>query len=343
MVCFSRAWFVFPFSLLQIANNNEVGIGHLGALLGLLELLLGLAELGQVQGGDLLGLLDLLLVGLDLLLELIGQIGHAVLVLLVLVLGELELLHLAVGALEGLDSLAGLDLGGPELCLELSDSQLELAQGVLAFLHGATFGIGQPALHLDQLGLEVLLGRHQAGGVILLGAELISQPGGVNHGLLGLLLGILGSQQHTVNLGLDGVDGALQVALHGGVAGVDGLHLSHSQPGVSNLLGQLAVCSLRRVQKCARLLHLPIEGLCLPLGDANLFADLLSGSGLVLESLDGVPELLLVSLQSLQTLSIGLVSLVKTNLQLVDVTLELLLDPQGLSLGLLLSLKRNIE
>merc|ERR1719205_302473 len=343
MVCFSRAWFVFPFSLLQIANNNEVGIGHLGALLGLLELLLGLAELGQVQGGDLLGLLDLLLVGLDLLLELIGQIGHAVLVLLVLVLGELELLHLAGGALEGLDSLAGLDLGGPELCLELSDSQLELAQGVLAFLHGATFGIGQPALHLDQLGLEVLLGGHQAGGVILLGAELVSQPCGVNHGLLGLLLSVLGGQQHAVNLSLDGADGVLQVALHGGVAGVDGLHLGDGHPGVGDLLGQLPIGPLGGVQEGARLLHLPIESIGLPLSDSNLLADLLSGSGLILESLDGVPELLLVSLQSLETLSISLVGLVQTNLQLVDVTLKLLLDPQGLGLGLLLSLKRNVE
>ena len=35
-------------------------------LLGLLELLLGLPELGEVEGGDLLGLLNLLLVGLHL-------------------------------------------------------------------------------------------------------------------------------------------------------------------------------------------------------------------------------------------------------------------------------------
>ena len=41
-----------------------------GPLLRLLKLLLGLPELGQVEGGDLLGLLDLLLVGLDLGLQL---------------------------------------------------------------------------------------------------------------------------------------------------------------------------------------------------------------------------------------------------------------------------------
>ena len=76
--------------------------GELGALLSLLELLLGLAELGQVEGGDLLGLLDLLLVGLDLGLQLGGQVGHPVLVLLVLTGGEGELLALALSALVSL-------------------------------------------------------------------------------------------------------------------------------------------------------------------------------------------------------------------------------------------------
>merc|ERR1719292_99720 len=66
--------------------------GKLGALLDLLQLLLGLPELGQVEGGDLLGLLDLLLVDLDLGLQLGGQVGHPVLVLLVLLNLEGKLL-----------------------------------------------------------------------------------------------------------------------------------------------------------------------------------------------------------------------------------------------------------
>ena len=42
------------------------GLSEPGTVLSLLQLLLGLPELGQVEGGDLLGLLDLLLVGLHL-------------------------------------------------------------------------------------------------------------------------------------------------------------------------------------------------------------------------------------------------------------------------------------
>merc|ERR1711971_639886 len=77
--------------------------GELGALLGLLKLLLGLAELGQVEGGNLLSLL---------VLQLVGELGHAVLVLLVLTTGKGELLGLALSSLEGLGCLTSAGLGG---------------------------------------------------------------------------------------------------------------------------------------------------------------------------------------------------------------------------------------
>merc|ERR1712173_147362 len=86
----------------DLKRGVESSLGHLGTVLGLLQLLLSLAELGQVEGGDLLGLLPMLLVGLDLALQLAGQVRHAVLVLPVLVTLELELLDLAVGLLVSL-------------------------------------------------------------------------------------------------------------------------------------------------------------------------------------------------------------------------------------------------
>lgn len=66
----------------------ELGDGLFGEvcpLLGLLKLLLRLAELGKVQRSDLLRFLDLPLVRLDLLLELVDQVLHALVVLTVLV------------------------------------------------------------------------------------------------------------------------------------------------------------------------------------------------------------------------------------------------------------------
>ena len=53
-----------------LSSKSDLGLGKPGPLLGLLQLLLSLPELGQVEGGDLLRLLDLLLVRLDLRLQL---------------------------------------------------------------------------------------------------------------------------------------------------------------------------------------------------------------------------------------------------------------------------------
>ena len=64
--------------------------------LGLLQFLLGLPKLGQVEGGDLLGLLNLLLVGLDLALQLVNETLHPLVVLPVLVLLVAQLLDLAL-------------------------------------------------------------------------------------------------------------------------------------------------------------------------------------------------------------------------------------------------------
>ncbi|MPC30615.1 hypothetical protein E2C01_023882 [Portunus trituberculatus] len=68
----------------QVSALLDLAI-RLCASFGFLEFLLGLAELSQVEGGDLLSLLDLPLVGLDLLLKSIDKVLHPFVVLLVLV------------------------------------------------------------------------------------------------------------------------------------------------------------------------------------------------------------------------------------------------------------------
>ena len=59
---------------------------EVGALSAAGKVGLHLPELGQVEGGDLLRLLDLLLVGLDLALQLVDETLHPLVVLPVLVL-----------------------------------------------------------------------------------------------------------------------------------------------------------------------------------------------------------------------------------------------------------------
>merc|ERR1711999_1741 len=142
---------------LMASRNSLEDHGELGSLLGLLQLLLRLAELGQVEGSNLLGLLDLLLVGLDLALKLEGQLRHAVLVLLVLTLGEGQLLGLALSPLEGLGGLTSAALGGGQLSLQLADLALQLGHGSLASLQSSVLSIGQTSLELSQsVGQRVL-------------------------------------------------------------------------------------------------------------------------------------------------------------------------------------------
>ena len=64
----------------------------------LFKLLLSLSKLGQVEGSNLLSILNLLLVGPGLVLQLLDQLIQPLKVLLLLLTGELELLDLPVSS-----------------------------------------------------------------------------------------------------------------------------------------------------------------------------------------------------------------------------------------------------
>merc|ERR1719283_289333 len=97
--------------------------------------------------------------------------------------------------------------------------------------------VSQTTLELCQFVSKRLLGRSLSSGMILLSTEFVSQTGSINHRLLRLLLGILGSLKHGINLSLDGVDGALQSTL--------GSHVT----AISDLKIQLALSTVSAVQK----------------------------------------------------------------------------------------------
>merc|ERR1719322_2113417 len=327
----------------QILSSMESILSHSGSVLGLLKLLLGLAELGQVEGSDLLSLLNLLLVGLDLRLELGGKVGHAVLVLSVLIILELEFLDLALSSLVRLHVLSSLGLDIAKLNLEFTDASLELGHGRLATTHGSVIGISKTVLKFSKLGLKSSLALTEAGGVVLLRSELISKSGGINHGLLGLLLGVLGLVQEVVNLSLHGVQRSLNTSLVSGSSRVDGVHLVDSIASITKLSLSLSLASLSRVKESSGLLDLSLESIGTSVREAGLLRHLLAETtGLLVLAL-GLTELSLVSLDGLESLVVGLVGVVQGDLKLVDVRLKLLLDCQTLSLGTLLRLQGSLE
>merc|ERR1719158_56030 len=302
---------------------------------------MSLAELGQVEGSNLFSLLDLLLVGLDLHLQLAGQLRHAVLVLLVLTLGKGKFLGLALGSLVSLGGLSSARLGGGKLGLELTDLALQLGHGGLAGLQGNILGIRETSLKFSKSVGERVLTSSKSSNMFLFSTELISKTSSINHGLLGLVLSILGSNKHTINLSLEGVDGGLKLTLASHVTGIDGLHVVDSGSGVSNVILELSDGTVGSIKKSLGLLNLSREGSSLALRDTNLLSNLGSGASLILEGLDGLTELSLVALDGLQSLRVGLVGVVETNLKFIDLSLKLLLDAETLTLGSLLSLNRS--
>merc|ERR1712137_121089 len=118
-------------------------------LLGVFQLMLHLAVLGEIHGGDLLGLLDLALVGLDLGLELLNEILHALHVLAVFLGLEGEFLESSVGLAEVLGGLLVAALFGIELGLEFADAGLELGDDALASLEGGGLSLLEASLELS--------------------------------------------------------------------------------------------------------------------------------------------------------------------------------------------------
>ena len=183
-------------------HSGQGLLAHVGSLLGHPEGGLHLAVLGQVEGGDLLGLLDLLLVGLDLALHLVNQSLHALVVLLVLVRSKRELLDGPLRLPEILLSIAQPAGLGIHLGLQLPDAGLHLVHGLLSALQSVHLGLVHSGLQVLDLGLHHLLVPFELGGEVLLGAELLGQPGSVNHGAASLLLGQSGLVSHLVKISL---------------------------------------------------------------------------------------------------------------------------------------------
>lgn len=341
-------------------------LSQIGTLLSLLELLLGLAEFGQVEGGDFLGFLDLPLVCLDLLLQLVNQILHAFVVLAVLLRLEAQLLDATLGLAQVLLGIGVSSLFAIQFVLQLADALLQLLDSLLATLKGVGLGLIQTDLQfLDLLfkGLpQFLLGL----GMILLGAQLIGKTGGINHSLLGLLLGVLGFVEELIQVGVQSLELRLQFPLGSGDGSVLGGNFVQLFVGIGKLLLGLATAAVGLLQQSAGLLEFVLQSVGTTLRDTQLFTGIVTGTLLFLKGGLDVLELLLVALDVLLGLGVSLidgeedrllglreecgggwltylVGMIQSNLQLVDVGFQLLLHAQRLSLALGFGLKGGLH
>merc|ERR1712020_727609 len=216
-----------------LSEGLLVGVGALG---GIRDAVLGLPVLGQGEGGDLLGLLNLLLVGLDFALQLVNESLHPLVVLPVLVLLVAQLLDLALGLAHVLLGISHAPVLGAQLRLKLTDAGGHLGHGLLATLESLGLGLIDTGLHVLDLSIQKLALPLKTLSGVLLSTELISQSGGVNHGTLGLLLAESSLSSHLVKVA--GESGHLRLDFH--LGGLDSLVLAslvtQSLIGVSKLL-----------------------------------------------------------------------------------------------------------
>merc|ERR1712168_1622150 len=302
-----------------------------------------LAVLGQVEGGDLLGLLNLLLVGLHLALQLVNQGLHSLVVLAILIGSKAQLLDGPLGLAEVLGDVSVAPGLSVQLGLELTDAGLHLDHGLPASLQGVDLGLIGTSGGVLALGLQQLLVLLQVHGELLLTAELIGKTGSVHHSAGGLVLGQPRLVGHLVQVAVQLAELALPMPLGGGDGLVGVGQVSQGLVGVSELLLSSTTLMISSFEESTGLLKAvgnsssPAVGGDLSIGSSRL------GSGLLVNLDLGIAHLLGVLLDGGLGLGVASNGVLEGQTKVGSISLKLLLHPESLSLALGLSLEGNLH
>merc|ERR1719422_2955061 len=302
-----------------------------------------LAVLGQVEGSNFLGLLNLLLVGLDLALELVNQSLHALVVLLVLVTSEGQLLDGPLSLAEVLQNVSVASALGVKLRLQLTDAGFHLDHGLPASLEGVDLGLVSTGAGVLALGLQQLLVLLEGHGQLLLASELISKTSSINHSSGGLLLGQSGLVGHLIKITLELVVLRLQLPSGSSNGLVDIGEVSEVLVGVSQLLLGSTSLSVGSLQQGAGLLEAVLHGGGLAVGrDLGVGRGGL-GLGLGVNLDLGISDLELVLLDGVLGLGTAGNGVLQSKSEVTRVGLQLLLHSKSLGLTLSLGLKGRLH
>merc|ERR1719433_1100154 len=314
-----------------------------GACLSISKCSSNLAVLGKVEGGNLLSLLNLLLVGLNLALELVNQSLHPLVVLPVLVSSEGQLLDGPLGlakVLVDISEAPGLSI---QFRLELTDAGLHLDHGLPASLQGVDLGLISSGGGVLALGLKQLLVLLQVHGELLFATELISKAGSIHHGTGGLVLRHLGLIGHLVEVRIELSQLNFQLPLGGGDGLVDIGQVGKSLVGVSQFLLRSATLAVSGLQKGTSLLQAVLHGSCPPVASNLGVSSSRLGHGLFVDLGLSITHLEGVLLDGGLGLGVACNGVLKSQAKVGSVSLKLLLHPESLSLALGLSLKGSLH
>merc|ERR1719288_200445 len=302
-----------------------------------------LAVLGQVEGSNFLGLLNLLLVGLDLALELVNQALHALVVLLVLVSSEGEFLDGSLSLAKVLQDISVASALSVKLRLQLTDAGLHLDHGLPASLGGIDLGFVSTGAGVLALGLQQLLVLLEGHGQLLLASELISKTSSINHSPSSLLLRQSRLVGHLIEVTLELVVFRLQLPSGSSNGLVDVGEVSQVLVGVSKLLLGSTSLPISSLQQGTGLLEAVLHGGSLAVGGHLGVGSGGLGLGLGVNLDLGISDLELVLLDGGLGLSVTSNGVFQSEAEVSRVGLQLLLHSESLSLALGLGLKSGLH
>merc|ERR1719175_561828 len=304
---------------------------------------LHLPELGQVKRGDLLGLLDLLLVRLDLALELVNETLHPLVVLPVLVLLVSQLLDVSLGPTEGLLGVSAPPVLRIHLGLKLANSGFHLGHSLLASLQCVLLSFVASVLGVLHLGFQKLLVPLQGHGSLLLHAQLICKAGSINHGALSFLLRKMSLSGHLVQVLAHGSH--LLLALHLGPADrlVGASLVAQALICVCKFLLHHATVAISLFQQGPCLLQGVLVCICTTVGRNKVVRGNGLGAALLLKPLLDVPDVALDQTDVALALRVGSIGVLKGNSKVDDVRVQLLLHTESLHLALGLCLQGHLH
>merc|ERR1719365_202157 len=286
---------------------------------------LHLPELGQVEGGDLLGLLDLLLVRLDLALELVNETLHPLVVLSVLILLVSQLLDVSLGPTEVLLGISAPPVLCIHLGLKLANPGFHLGHCLLASLQCVLLSFIASVLGVLHLGFQKLLVPLQGHGSLLLHAQLICKASSINHGALSFLLRKMSLSGHLVQVMAHGSH--LLLALHLGPADrlVGASLVAQALVCVCKLLLHHATVAISLFQQGPCLLQGVLVCICTTVRRNKVVRGNCLGAALLLKPLLDVPDVALDQTDVALALRVGSIGVLKGNSKVNDVRVELLL------------------
>merc|ERR1719225_300163 len=129
-------------------------IVQVSSFFGICKISLSLTKLSQVQGSDLFGFFNLLLVTLNFSLEGINQSLHAFMVLTIFVPSKSKFLNTALRASQVLISVSHAAAFGIQFRLKLPNTGFHLIHSFLSSLKGISFGSIQTGLQVLGLAFE---------------------------------------------------------------------------------------------------------------------------------------------------------------------------------------------